>query len=146
MKPEQNTDSIIALIGRIREEANLQIIQMLSRYDINDLLPAHGSVLHTLFTDGPMQMKALAEAIGRKKNTVTGLIKTLEDRGYCRRQTDPNDARGQIVALTEKGEAVRQVQDQISDELLNKVWRGIGQSERLLCVNSLNTILKNLQK
>ncbi|WP_342752455.1 MarR family transcriptional regulator [Desulfobulbus oralis] len=42
-------------------------------------------------------MNRLAERIDRKKNTVTGLISTLEERGYCRRAPDPDDARAQLV-------------------------------------------------
>ena len=144
MKTQNNTGAIIALAAAIREQANTLILRSLSERGITDILPAHGAVLHALFKQSPMQMNELAEHIGRKKNTVTGLITTLEDRGYCRRESDPQDARAQLVFLTEKGEAMRQVQDEVSVELLQKIWTGIDTRKQKMCVQCLEKILYNL--
>jgi len=146
MKTEPGTESVIALAAAIREEANALILRLLAARGITDILPAHGAVLHALFRRGPLQMGALAEIIGRKKNTVTGLINTLEERGYCRREPDPLDARAQIIALTEKGEAVRGIQDEISAEVLSTTWRGMPGSEQRAAMRSLATILNNLKE
>ena len=140
-----NTDSIFALIADIREEANAFILASLAKKGIEDLLPAHGAVLNALFQKSPMPMHELAERIGRKKNTVTGLINTLEDRGYCRREHDPGDARVQLILLTDKGEAMRRVQQDVSGELLRKAWGEMEEKEKKACVQSLQKILQNLE-
>ncbi len=145
MKERYDTHAVIALIASIREQANLFLVRSLAERGITDLLPAHGAVLNALFRRNPLQMGELAEAIGRKKNTVTGLIKTLEERGYCRREPDPQDARAQLVALTDKGEAVRAEQAAISEKLLEQVWKGVGEPERQACLDVLRTILHNLR-
>lgn len=142
---QANSGSIIALASSIREQANEFIIEALAGRGVTDVLPAHGMVLNALFQRGPLQMSALAKAIGRKKNTVTSLINTLAERGYCRREQDPQDARAQFVALTDKGEALRAVQDEISAELLELVWRNIDESEMEACVTTLKSILHNLK-
>ena len=144
MKRQNNPGAIIAMVAAIREQANTLILSSLSDRGITDILPAHGAVLHALFKQNPMQMSELAEHIGRKKNTVTGLITTLEDRGYCRREPDPQDARAQLVFLTEKGEAMRQVQDEVSVELLQKIWTGIDTQKQKMCIQCLETIHYNL--
>jgi len=144
MKRQNNPGAIIALVAAIREQANTLILSSLSERGITDILPAHGAVLNALFKQSPMQMNELAEHIGRKKNTVTGLITTLEDRGYCRRESDPQDARAQLVFLTEKGEAMRQIQDEVSVELLQKIWTGIDIQKQTACIHCLETILHNL--
>lgn len=146
MKTKYTTRSLIALIAVIREQANAFILSSLFDRGITDLLPAHGIVLNALFKKSPMQMSELAEAIGRKKNTVTGLIKTLEERGYCSREPDPLDARAQRVLLTEKGEAMRREQEEISNELLSRVWEGICTEEQEACLQVLRTVLGNLQR
>ena len=146
MEKKHTPDAVIALAAAIRERANAVILDALAERGVADILPAHGAVLHALFTRGPMQMNELAERIGRKKNTVTGLIQTLEDRGYCRREPDPRDARAQLVLLTEKGEAIRRVQDEVSGELLQKAWGGMPGREREACIRSLETILRNLSQ
>ncbi len=143
---QHNTDSIIALAAAIREQANALILSSLAERGIDDILPAHGSVLNALFKQSPLHMSVLAERIGRKKNTVTGLIATLEDRGYCRREPDPQDARAQLVLLTEKGETMRRVQEEVSGELLRKAWSGMGDQEKAACIQSLESILRNLQQ
>lgn len=104
---EQSTDAVIALAAAVREQANAFLLRALAERGVTDLLPAHGAVLHALFRQGPLSMSALAEAIDRRKNTVTGLIKTLEERGYCRREPDPADARVQRIVLTARGEGLR---------------------------------------
>ncbi|OXS28470.1 MAG: MarR family transcriptional regulator [Desulfovibrio sp. MES5] len=144
MKKQNNPGAIVALAAAIREQANTLILSSLSERGITDILPAHGAVLNALFKQSPMQMNELAEHIGRKKNTVTGLIATLEDRGYCRRESDPQDARAQLVFLSEKGEAMRQVQDEVSVELLQKIWTGIETQKQIECIQCLETILQNL--
>ena len=80
---EQSTDAVIALAAAVREQANAFLLKALAERGVKDLLPAHGAVLHALFRQGPLSMSALAEAIDRRKNTVTGLIKTLEEREAC---------------------------------------------------------------
>lgn len=146
MKKELDTGSIIALVSAIREQANTFILTSLAEKGIEDLLTAHGAVLNALFQKNPMLMSELAKRIGRKKNTVTGLINTLEDRGYCRREQDPDDARAQRILLTDKGESMRRVQRDVSDELLRKTWGNMKEQERAACVQSLATILQNLEQ
>lgn len=146
MNKQYSTHSIIALSAAIREQANAFILGALAARGVVDILPAHGSVLNALFKESPLHMNKLAESIGRKKNTVTGLITTLEERGYCRREPDPDDARAQLVFLTEKGEAMRRIQAEVSAELLRKAWGNTDEQEQAACVRGLEAVLRNLQQ
>ena len=137
-------DAIIAVAASIRERGNVFIAAALERRGVRDLLPAHGAVLHALFEESPLRMQELARRIGRRKNTLTGLIDTLEARGYCRRERDASDGRGQRVALTEKGESMRQIQVDISKDLLRIAWNGIDEPERRRCMETLRKVLLNL--
>ncbi|MGL4209854.1 MAG: MarR family winged helix-turn-helix transcriptional regulator, partial [Candidatus Adiutrix sp.] len=91
-----------------------------------------------------MPMGELAATIGRKKNTVTSLIATLEARGYCHRKADDNDARIQWIHLSPKGENMRYVQETISKKLLSAAWLGISAEDSLTCLTVLNQIMVNL--
>lgn len=146
MNASPNLNAVIALAAAVREQANACITSALARRGITDLLPAHGAVLHALFSRNPLQMRALAEAIGRKKNTVTSLVNTLEERGYCRREPDPGDARVQLVFLTPKGESMREVQDAISEALLRRAWAGVDEAEKHICTRTLERVLGNLKR
>ena len=113
-------DAIVSLISTVREHANAYIAAALAERGVKDILPAHGSVLYALLGHSPMQMSELATRIHRKKNTVTGLISTLERNGYCRREADPKDARAQLIYITEKTEALAPLMDEISQELAER--------------------------
>ena len=143
---EHSTDAIIALAAAVREQANAFLLKALAGRGVTDLLPAHGAVLHALFTHGPLSMGALATAIDRRKNTVTGLINTLEERGYCRREADPRDARVQRIALTARGESLRGLQEEISADMLRTAWDGMSREEKEACVNGLCKVLENLKR
>ena len=140
----ESTNNIIALIASIRWEANQLILCVLEEQGITDILPAHGAVLHALFQKSPMQMSELADVINRKKNTVTGLISTLESRGYCHREKDPLDGRAQCVMLTPKGEEVRRKQAKVSQVLLEKLWHGIAGEDQQKCMQTLQKVYENL--
>lgn len=146
MKVQSTPDFIIFLASAIRGRANAIILSLLADRGVTDILPIHGAVLNALFIRSPLQMNELAECIGRKKNTVTGIVGTLEERGYCRRDPDPHDARAQLVVLTEKGEAMRRIQHEVSTELLRKAWDGINEQEQISCIKSLDKILHNLTR
>ncbi len=137
-------DAILAVCAAIRDRGNAVITAELERDGVRDLLPAHGSVLQALFKENPLRMQDLARRICRRKNTLTGLIDTLEARGYCRREKVASDGRGQWVALTDKGESMRQIQADISRNLLQIAWNGIDEHERLQCMETLRKVLMNL--
>ena len=141
---EPAESSVLSLVSRIREQGNAFLAAALAERNIHDLLPAHGAVLHALFAENPMRMQDMAKRIGRKKNTVTGLINTLEARGYCRRERDSADGRGQRIFLTSKGESMRKAQEEISAQLLRQVWKGVDGEDRQACMRILAVLLRNL--
>ncbi len=145
MPPACNENLIFHLAASLRAQANALISELLAQQGVHDILPAHGAVLAALFAYGPLPMGKIAEHIDRKKNTVTSLIKTLEERGYCQRQPSPADARVQLVALTAKGMGLRPLQEAISRQLVARAWAGIAVKERQACVRALNRALKNMQ-
>lgn len=146
MTEAPQSSAIFALASFVHEEANGLILDLLAQRGIRDLLPAHGLVLHALFTQSPLRMSAVAKMIRRQKNTVTSLIKTLEERGYCERKVDPDDSRAQLVALTEKGEATRLRYFAVSKEALKRAWSGISPKEQDACTQILTRVLKNIKK
>lgn len=47
----------------------------------------------------------LAESLGVKRATITGLLDTLENDQWIERRPDPNDRRGLLIRITEAGKA-----------------------------------------
>jgi DNA-binding MarR family transcriptional regulator len=60
--------------------------------------------LWVLWVWGEMESRDLAAAIGISRPTSTGVVTTLEGRGWVERRKNPDDGRMVRVALTEAGE------------------------------------------
>jgi DNA-binding MarR family transcriptional regulator len=69
---------------------------------------AGGLVLGLLRDHGPMSPSELGERLIVTRATVTGLLDSLERRGYVRRTAHPSDRRSLVVELTPEGTAVLQ--------------------------------------
>lgn len=89
-------------------------------------------------------MGVLAKAIDRKKNTLTVLVKKLEEAGYVRRTPSPADSRVTLIALTAKGEAFRTDFAAVSERLLAAVWGDMPPAQREALVAGLERVLRNL--
>ena len=92
-----------------------------------------------------MPMGGLARSIGRKKNTVTVLVKRMEVDGYVLRHRSEEDSRVTLVSLTEKGAAFRRDFEAVSVILLNSVWGDMPQGRKEVLVSGLETIVQNLE-
>ena len=61
--------------------------------------------LWVLWVWGPMEAREFAAAVGISRPTATGVMTTLEARGYVTRRKDAKDGRTVIVELTASGRA-----------------------------------------
>lgn len=142
-----NPDSIVNTIARVREHANLFIEQELRQRNIDGILPAHGSVLAFLFSQTePVPLKAVVDSARRAKSTITGIIKTLEQNGYVQRTDCYEDARSTRVSLTAKGMGLRSVFEEISQELLVKIYGDMPEMDRRTLATFLSTIEDNMKR
>ena len=59
--------------------------------------------LWVLWVWGELGANAFAEAVGISKPTATGVLRTLDARGWIARRADPDDGRSVLVSLTPAG-------------------------------------------
>ena len=55
-----------------------------------------------------LNVKGLGERLFLESNTLTPILKKLEELGYVRRRRDPDDERQVMVSLTEAGRRLRE--------------------------------------
>ncbi|VVD75353.1 MarR family winged helix-turn-helix transcriptional regulator [Pandoraea anhela] len=60
-----------------------------------------------LWENDHLSVKQLGEKLFLESNTLTPILKKLEELGYLRRQRDPADERQVIVSLTDEGKRLR---------------------------------------
>ena len=71
-----------------------------------EMSPTQGLALTTLRDLGPQRVTDLAGIEGVRQPTCTGLVNTMEARGWVRRAIDEADRRAVLVELTAEGRAV----------------------------------------
>lgn len=72
-----------------------------------DLTYTQYIVMMVLWEEKQVNEKLLCEALYLKSNTVTPLLKKLEDKGYIKKDKDKADERNLVITLTESGEKLK---------------------------------------
>lgn len=139
-----NKYDIISLISKIRTNVNRHIEQEMSKHHMVGIVTSHGDILYTLFHRERMTMAELAESIGKDKSTVTSLVNKLEDLGYVQKDRSSTDARVVYVSLTDKGISLKPIFDQISNDIIQMVFKDIPESEQDELFRLLKKVYDNL--
>ena len=72
-----------------------------------DLTYTQYIVMMVLWEEKKVNEKFLCEALCLKSNTITPLLKKLEDKGYIKRNRDDGDERSLVITLTGLGEKLQ---------------------------------------
>lgn len=138
-------NNAIALISRIREEANKFIILKLQENEIKGLVPSHGDILAVLYKYKTCTMKELAQKIHRTKATLTVLVDKLIALNFIEKEKSLKDNRITYIKLTEKGLSLQPVFEKISYELNEKIYKKFTSQESEALEALLEKLYKNLE-
>lgn len=141
------TDVVIGVISNIREKSAQFINKELKDRGVKGLINSHGTVLSAMYdNDGKMTMNGIARFVGKRKSTITDMVKKLEKLGYVSREKSKEDARVIEVSLTEQGWEFRDTFKEISRELLDKTYTGFTEEEKEVLMGLLFKIRKNFRE
>ncbi len=115
----------IALIARIRDHVNKRIVQELEQHDVTGIVPSHGDILMFLYREDSLSIKMLAERVHRTQPTVTVLVNKLEKLGYVERSKSAEDSRVTLIRLTERGQQLKPIFEQVSETIQDMVYGGM---------------------
>ena len=73
-----------------------------------DLTYTQYIVMMVLWEEGQTNEKRLCRTLCLKSNTVTPLLKKLQDKGYIEKTKDARDGRNLVITLTAKGKALQE--------------------------------------
>ncbi|HEY6013356.1 MAG TPA: MarR family transcriptional regulator [Candidatus Limnocylindrales bacterium] len=127
--PEGNVLATEAVMNTIRTADLLfdQIGRLLRPLNVS---AAGGLVLGILRDHGPMSPSTLSDRLIVTRATVTGVLDSLERRGFVVRSANPADRRGQIAEITPAGLAVLQELRTLVHRH-EKAWAGVLDDEEL---------------
>jgi len=72
-----------------------------------DLTYTQYIVMMVLWEEKQANEKFLCRALCLKSNTLTPLLKKLEDKGYIKKEKSPSDERNLVITLTDVGQKLR---------------------------------------
>lgn len=120
---------IIHYASRLTDVSGAFVARELKREGIDDLVPAYGDVLAMLFETPSLSISELARRTHRTKSTVSFLCSKLEKFGYVVRTRNGTDQRALDVSLTDRGRAIKQAFERISDRLAQRLSSSLSDGE-----------------
>ncbi len=103
------------------------------------------TVLWVLWVWGEQEARHLAVEAGISKGTLTGVMTTLERRGYVKRSPHPTDKRLVLVKSTELGDdVIADLYPRFNAEEA-RVADGLSEEEKRTLAKSLRTVLRTLE-
>lgn len=92
-----------------------------------------------------MNQRELSEVVFKDTPTLTRIIDLLAEKGYVKREMDPEDRRCFMLSLTAEGTAkVNEYKEAVS-RIRMQAWEGLNEADFLQFKRVLDTIYKNLE-
>ena len=134
------------LITKIKQLHSRALAQCISDKGIDAFSGEQGKILFVLWQKDKITQKELASETGLAKNTITVMLEKMEKNNLIRRITDENDKRKSLVILTDYAKSLKKSFDEISDEMLKKVYKGFSEEEIDKYEGYLHRIIRNLEE
>lgn len=104
-------------------------------------------VLMVLWESDALPVNDIAKKLILNTNTITPLLKRMEQQGLINRKRSEKDERKVIVYLTKKGIKLREAASQIPEQLVNRLSESKVKLKELVTLReSLNSIISSLSK
>lgn len=87
-------------------------------------------LLCALDEKGPLDQITLGGYTALDRNTVTVVVRKLEERGLVTRRRNPEDRRSMLVTLTEEGKRLRHAAEPSVDAVQEEILAPLSESER----------------
>lgn len=128
-------DNIIALRTSLKQ----YYIQKIKEQQL-DITYEMLQVLAALWKKERMNQQDIAVAIQKNKASVTPLLDNLCKRDLVKRVNDPNDRRNNLIELTLKGDAYRELLNPVQQDLYKAILKEITEQK----VSEITKILEKL--
>lgn len=132
------------LIAKIHQVAGRIFAKKLKEYGIDEINPAQGRILFTLWVQDGIPIRELSEKTQLEKSTLTSMLDRLEAAGYVARVPSKSDRREILIRRTEKDRAFQQLYHEVSEDMTQLFYCGLADDEIDQFERCLNRIMDNL--
>ena len=102
--------------------------------------PRQFGIMLALATEGPLSQGDLAEWVRTDRTTMVTFVDGLEERGYVRRERNPDDRRAYLLQLTEEGKRALTRGRGLMRRAENRLLRSLDAEERSQLVRLLGKV------
>ena len=108
-----------------------------------DLTASQYKILKFLYTSDTRTARVvdLERQYSMTHPTTLGLLDQLEKKGFIRRVLNPNDARGKLIVLTEKADAMQDKLEILGDAVEEKLTQNLTAKETAQLIRLLSKLL-----
>lgn len=140
----------IEIMAMTRMAANMMEVCFSQSDPVSELTPARWGLLVYLLEE---EHKGNCEGItptsmsqnrNVRKNTISSILRGMEDQGLIERDIDKEDRRIFRIRLTEKGRALVETTSPLRVEVLNKIVSSLNPTERHDLVNLLEKLIHSV--
>jgi MarR family transcriptional regulator, organic hydroperoxide resistance regulator len=132
------------LIAKIHQLAGRIFAQRLKKHHIDEINPAQGRILFTLWQNDGIPIRELAKKTMLGKSTLTSMLDRLEESGHIIRVPSKTDRRKILIKLTQKNKTLQNVYEKVSLEMTQLFYSGFNEKEIDNFEENLKRILANL--
>lgn len=124
-------------IDRVMRRINTELHERIPAIDKEGVGPLGTMILMALANIEPAPVQQLVQYMERDKSQMTRAIKSLESKHLITRQSSREDARVDLLRLTDKGQNfVREIRKIMSD-VMNKILSPLSAKEQMLLIELL---------
>jgi len=142
---DTNEANFLYTITNIRQRLFRFLEDRLIEEKIQDIAPSYGDILFVLEQKGTITMLELAKHTIKDKSTVSSVVNKLEAGGYITKEKDSEDARYTKLSLTPKAKEIQNVLMKMSDEMNQKLFKGLSSAEKAIFFELLGKIYNNVK-
>ena len=140
--PELSRHNLGFLLAKASQRWNEVLAAAFAAAGFPEVSPAFGSILLPLAEEDGLQIGELGRRSRLTKQTMTTMIRLMEERGLVERRPDPTDRRASRIYLTERSRAFLPVAQQVLRDMNRRVESRLTPGDLQVLHHSLNELMK----
>jgi DNA-binding MarR family transcriptional regulator len=139
---ELNRDNLGWLLAKATQRWNERLEEGFRAAGFPEVRPSFGSVLVPLYEEDDLRMGELGRRSGLSKQAMTTLVRSVEEAGLVSRVRDAADGRAYRVSLTDRGQALRPVAEDVLRDLAARAQERLSDEELQDLFESLRKVVE----
>lgn len=138
---------VVYSFNKVKKMMHQFVDNQIKSFDINDLVPAYGDILTSLYINGgQLKMNQISELVGKDKSTITVLVNKLADRGYVEKEKSKLDKRVTYIRLSKKAYEYENEFHTIASNVKKVAFKDFTDEEAELFMQMLRRVHDNFQE